>query len=53
MPNYEFKRDRMKPTRKRVALKTCWDGSVIPENQVCPVRHKGVKLQDDKRRKGK
>ena len=38
MPNYEFKRNRMKQQTPQVALKTCWDGSVIPENQVCPAK---------------
>ena len=38
MPNYEFKRNRMKQQTPQVALKTCWNGSVIPENQVCPAK---------------
>lgn len=53
MPNYEFKRDRMKQQTRQVPLKTCWDGSVIPKNQVCPVRPKNYKGVDDKRRQAR
>ena len=34
----EFKRNRMKQQTPPIALKTCWDGSVIPENQTCPMK---------------
>ena len=33
MPKYEFKKERMTP---QVRLKTCWDGSRVPENFPCP-----------------
>jgi len=46
----EFKRNRMKQQTPEVALKTCWDGSVIPENRTCPLKPLNYKGFDNKSR---
>ena len=46
MPKYKFKKERMTP---RVRLKTCWDGSRVPENFPCPQKFRDKQAKDIKR----